>query len=213
MVIGNFSDIEARKDIQKDRDELIRFFDSVIERAEYQRKVKKATRFPFTYIATFKSSRGNRYKVLFTPTDKKSGLKNPILSVYTSLEKEEGTYILRYDWVKNNVAIYTPHFFRRYRERFLKDEALSSGEVRDKFLLRNQNVTSSSIEEGEDIGTCKDGYIYIRRKDKHTNICVTFVSPDLLTEEQLKDRTELLKVLREHEEKVLKHEDNVTVNK
>ena len=207
MVIDTATDIEKRQDIQKDRRDLIDFFDSILQRADYRRRVKKAINFPFVYSATFKSRRGNRYKVLVTITDKKSGLTNPILSVYTSLDTKEGTYILRYDWVQNHVSIFTPHFFKRYRERFLKDEALSSEEVRDKFLLRNQNLSSSNLDVKEDIGTCRDGYVYIRRKDNSTNICVTFVSPDLLTEEQQRDRAALLSVIKKHEERVLNHED------
>lgn len=208
MVIGTFSDIEARQELQKDRRELIDFFPSILERADYRRRVKKATHFPFVYIATFKSRRGNRYKIIVTPTDKKSGLTNPILSVYSSLNTKEGTYILRYDWVLDHVSIFTPHFFKRYRERFLKDEALTPEEVRDKYLLRNQNLSSSSDKVREDIGTCRDGYVYIRRKDDNTNVCVTFVSPDMLTEEQLRDRAALLNVIKRHEERVNNHEDS-----
>lgn len=207
MVLDTATDIEKRQDIQKDRRDLIDFFETILQRADYRRKVKKATHFPFVYIATFKSRRGNRYKVIVTPTDKKSGLTNPILSVYTSLDTKEGTYILRYDWVLDHVSIFTPHFFRRYRERFLKDEALSSEEVRDKFLLRNQNLSSGNGKVAEDIGTCRDGYIYIRRKDINTNVCVTFVSPEMLTDEQQRDRAALLEVIKKHEERVTNHED------
>ena len=207
MVLDTATDIEKRQDIQKDRRDLIDFFETILQRADYRRKVKKATHFPFVYIATFKSRRGNRYKVIVTPTDKKSGLTNPILSVYTSLDTKEGTYILRYDWVLDHVSIFTPHFFRRYRERFLKDEALSSEEVRDKFLLRNQNLSSGNGKVVEDIGTCRDGYIYIRRKDINTNVCVTFVSPEMLTDEQQRDRAALLEVIKKHEERVTNHED------
>lgn len=199
MLVDTFSDIEIRKEVQKDQRDLMDFFDSIVERADYQRKVKKAVRFPFVYWATYKSRRGNKYKIIVTPTDKKRGLINPILSVYTSLNKREGIYIVRYDWVQDNVSIFTPHFFRRYRERFLKDDTLSSEEVRDKFLLRNQNLSSTNKEEGEDIGTCKDGYVYIRRKDKFTNVCITFVSPDMLTAEQTADREKLLEIIKRHE--------------
>lgn len=207
MVIGTFSDIEARQELQKDKWELIRFPRSVTERADYIRRVKKATRFPFNYIATFKSSRGNRYKVILTPTDKKKGAANPLLSVFTSLDKKEGTYILRYDMVTEHVSIFTPHFFKRYRERFLKDEALSSEEVRDKFLLRNFNITVKDKMADETVGTCLDGYIFIRNKDRNTSVNVTFYSPDMLTEEQRNNRADLLQAIKKHEEKVLNFEE------
>lgn len=202
MVLNTFSDIEARQELQKDKGELKRFFPSITERADYKRRVKKATRFPFNYIATFKSSRGNRYRVILTPTDKKRGATNPLLSVFTALDTKEGTYILRYDMITENVTIFTPHFFKRYRERFLKDEALSSEEVREKFLLRNFNITVNSKTEKESVGTCLDGYIFIRNKDRNTSVCVTYVSPDLLTDEQQGNRAALLQSIKEHEERL-----------
>ena len=202
MVLDTFSDIEARQELLKDRQGLIGFIPSILERADYRRRVKKATRFPFNYTATFKSSRGNKYKVILTPTDKKKGAANPLLSVFTSLDKKEGTYILRYDMATEHVSIFTPHFFKRYRERFIKDEALSSEEVRDKFLLRNFNITVNSKTEKETVGTCLDGYIFIRNKDKNTSVCVTYVSPDLLTDEQQGNRVALLQSIKEHEERL-----------
>lgn len=193
------TDIEKRIEIQKDKNEIISFMESVVNRPDYIRRAKKSIRFPYNYEASFKSKRGNRYNCIFTITDKKKSIRNPLFSVSTSLDTDEGTYVLRYDIVIGSVAIITPHFFKRYRERFLKDDIISPEEVRNKFLKRNFNVSIQNKEVGDAVASCKDGYIYARLKDDKTIIYVTFVSFEMLSNEQLKVQSDLLEVIREHE--------------
>lgn len=193
------TDIEKRIEIQKDKNEIISFMESVVNRPDYIRRAKKSIRFPYNYEASFKSKRGNRYNCIFTITDKKKSIRNPLFSVSTSLDTDEGTYVLRYDIVIGSVAIITPHFFKRYRERFLKDDIISPEEVRNKFLKRNFNVSIQNKELGDAVASCKDGYIYARLKDDKTIIYVTFVSLEMLSNEQLKVQSDLLEVIREHE--------------
>ncbi len=193
------TDIEKRIEIQKDKNEIISFMESVVNRPDYIRRAKKSIRFPYNYEASFKSKRGNRYSCIFTITDKKKSIRNPLFSVSTSLDTDEGTYVLRYDIVRESVAIITPHFFKRYRERFLKDDIISPEEVRNKFLKRNFNVSIQNKEVGDAVASCKDGYIYARLKDYKTIIYVTFVSLEMLSNEQLKTQSDLLEVIREYE--------------
>lgn len=84
MFTNTFSDVEARKELQKDREELQRFIPSITERADYARRVKKANTFPFNYSAPFKSSRGNRYRVILTPTDKNRGYLLQVIEKHES---------------------------------------------------------------------------------------------------------------------------------
>ena len=193
------TDIEKRLEIQKDKSEIISFMVSVVNRPDYKKKKKKSIRFPYNYEASFKSKRGNRYNCIFTITDKKS-IINPLISVSTTLDTDKGTYVLRYDVVIGSVAIFTPHFFKRYRERFLKDDIISPEEVRKKYLKRNPIVTITNKEVGDAVASCKDGYIYARLKDDRTIIYVTFVSLDMLSDEQLKTHSGLLEKIRKYED-------------
>jgi hypothetical protein len=207
MITKTLTDIEKKEEIFKDREELYSHILSIRERADYIRAVKKAPRFPFNYTTHFKSRRGNRYIIIVTPTDKKrGGLENPLFSVYTKLTAEEVDYILRYDMVYKHVIIFTPHFFSRYRERYLKAENLTAGEVIDTFTKRNFNVANSKKEGEEYIGTCKDGYIHLREKDKGVSVAVTFIGFDTLSRWKKEETGSLLEVIK-------RHEDYVTVNK
>ena len=201
MITTTQTDIEKRDEIFKDKEDIQYHITTILQRADYQRKVKKATKFPFNYITHYKTKRGNRYIIILTPTDKKrGGLSNPLLSIYTKLTAYEGEYMLRYDTLFEHVMIYTPHFFSRYRTRFLKDEKISAQEVIDLFAQRNFNVSWSKQECGERVGACKDGYIFIRTKDKGISVAVTFVSFDMLREEQLVDVGELVEIIKKHED-------------
>ena len=52
------TDIEKRIEIQKDKNEIISFMESVVNRPDYIRRAKKSIRFPYNYEASFKSKRG-----------------------------------------------------------------------------------------------------------------------------------------------------------
>lgn len=192
MITKSLTDLEKKKEIFKDSYEINGQLTKILQRPDYIRAVKKASKFPFNYISHFKTSRGNRYTIILTPTNKKrEGLTNPLTSIYTKLSTEEGTYMLRYDTIMYSVTIYTPHFFSRYRSRFLKEGDLSTEEVIDTFAKRNFNIVNSRGDGEEYIGACTDGYIYLKVKDEGVNIAVTFVSFDMLRDKQ-KEKIDIL---------------------
>ena len=77
---------------------------------------------------------------------------------------------------------------------------MSPEEVRKKYLKRNPIVTITNKEVGDAVASCKDGYIYARLKDDRTIIYVTFVSLDMLSDEQLKTHSGLLEKIRKYED-------------
>ena len=196
MLTKTQTDIEKKEELFKEREELLSQFSSILKRADYVRGCKKATRFPYYHTAHYKSKRGNRYTLILEATDKRKGSSNPLISVYTTLETEEGKYMLRYDMIREHVNIFTPHFFKRYRERFLKQGTASADEVITTFARRNPNVAAT---KGEGVQTCNDGYILSKGIDNELAIAVTFLSFDMLREEQAETSERLLEVIRKHE--------------
>lgn len=196
MLTKTQTDIEKKEELFKDGGELLNYLPTLVNRADYVRTCKKATRFPFDFEAHYKSKRGNRYKIVLTATDKRKGSTNPLVSVYTTLETEEGRYMLRHDVIKHHVNIFTPHFFKRYRERFLKRDTASAEETITTFARRNPNIAANK-EEG--VQTCNDGFILSKGIDSELSISVTFLSFDMLREEQTETSESLLEVIRKHE--------------
>jgi len=197
MLTKTQTDIEKRDELYKDKDELLKQSLSIPQRADYIRACKKAKRFPFDYMAHYKSKRGNRYTIIVTPTDRKKGSSNPLFSYHTTLETKEGRYMLRYDLVTNNVNIFTPHFFKRYRERLLKSSTASAEDIITTFARRNPN-TAQTING--DIKACNEGYIFAKPIGEGISVCVTFLSFDMLREDQMETSERLLEVINQHEE-------------
>lgn len=187
MITKYHTDIEKRDELFKDRFEIMEYANKVVsERKEYIRGYKTAKRFPYYYSTHYKSRTGNRYTVTLTATDKKKGGSNPILSFYTTMDTEEGKYMFRYDIINNVITMFTPHFFKRYRERFLNNENLSVDRIIELFD-RNNIAKAKTDEEGVWIGS--DGYFMGKSVADGLDICVTYVSFRMLREDQL-DRTE-----------------------
>lgn len=176
------TDEEKRNEILSERDEIIEQFRRIVLRAEYIRACKKAKSFPFYYLAHYKSKKGNRYTIITEATDRKKGSSNPLMSVFTTMDAEEGRYMFRFDTYRNQVNIFTPHFFKRYRERFLKDDKMSTDEIMLSFNKRNPNLPKDP-DKGIYVG--RDGYILAKNKCEGMDVCVTFVSFDMLKGDQI----------------------------
>ena len=98
---------------------------------------------------TFSGSRGFNYVLQFFdygidyPTKKRLGLY-----YYAWFRKNRGIYALSFTKLGGSVwhfTIYHPHFFDRYRDRFLKDPNLSKPEVIFKFVRNNQKKSATNI--------------------------------------------------------------------
>ena len=182
MITKTQTDIEKRDEMFSERLELTRQFQNIPQRRDYIRACKKAKSFPFYYNAHYKSSNGNRYTIVVEATDRKKGSANPLMSTFTTLDTEEGKYMLRYDTVRQHVNIFTPHFFKRYRERFLKDNRASVDDVIMTFHKRNPNLPK---DDKENVFIGRDGYILSKGKGEGIDICVTFVTYGMLKNGQI----------------------------
>ena len=205
MITDNFTDIELRDELFKHKRDIISQLSKVVLRPDYIRTVKKAAKFPFNYLSPYKSSRGNRYIIMLTPTDRKRGASNPLTIVYTKLQKKEGIYAIRYDIVNNHITIFSPHFFSRYRTRFLKNEDYKTDILIDKYMQRNANLSvtkDSGLPNEVMVGACEDGLVFVKRITDGVSIALTFVSKDLLKDGQIPQNEQLLKIITEHLEEI-----------
>ena len=103
--------------------------------------------------------------------------------------KERGIYAIReidsasvdgYELIR---CIYTPHFFDRYRERFLKDLSIPKLEVIEKFMLSNDKYMSKGIPSekypNSSWSLCKDGLCLCTQINNSLYEGKTFVTFDM----------------------------------
>lgn len=161
----------------------------------------------------------NKYLLFFGLQNQNSSLEEKVFLVHCY---ENEKYFIdfgfspKYDDTKNAhiaypvLSIYTSHFFKRYKERILKDESITIKEVIGKYFTRLTNINLLNINDniindykgkyGEfsfaaltNDGLCLGERGVYRSKslcakgfaeEVAVNIFKTFVSKDLLTKEQ-----------------------------
>lgn len=164
---------------------LNRNYDSKIRRA-----IIKSTRFPmiFNPIHYFSRKTNNDWFIFYYAVDKKLAEDAACIAV-TQVQTDEGTYVYEYVVAgDHNIHIFPPHFFSRYRSRFLKDDSLGKQELINQFIKNSyigimhitptgQEKCALSFQDGYAIGDI------ISRKE-HIYILKTFISKDMLKEDQ-----------------------------
>lgn len=84
--------------------------------------------------------------------------------------------------------IFTPHFFDRYRERFLKDMTLEKEAVIQRFLETNYNMVKTKIASSKYPNShyliCQDGVCLCNDYSSDILLIKTFLSWDMLGEDQ-----------------------------
>lgn len=130
----------------------------------YSRMIKNArfkNRFYYEPIR-FTSSRGLNYVLLFfNLADDVPGKKRLGCAYYAWFIKNRGMYAITLTQLNRTLyhnTIYHPHFFDRYRERYLKDMSMSKLDVIHTYLLNNTKSATGRIPSEK----YPDGYWMVR---------------------------------------------------
>ena len=127
-------------------------------------------------------------------------LQKPILSIYGIYFRPEGKYAVALTLDMNIISIYPPHFFKRYRERIVKDESISNEDIIRQYFKNDWGLMGVVVKEDfESVYHCfendnKDdkvsfvaatskGYCF-GEKQGNVNIIKTIISEDMLFENQ-----------------------------
>ncbi len=169
-------------------------------RDDFRKTVLNGRRYPLTKSYDCKTRvKRNLFIVDFTAL-KRSDWKKPILTIYGIYDRPEGKYAVALTVDQNIISIHPPHFFKRYRERVVKDESLSAeGIIREYFkhdwgfmaTVVNENFESVYHRfENDDkddqvsfVAATSQGYCFGERQG-NINIIKTIVSEDMLFEDQ-----------------------------
>lgn len=179
-----------RKEMQNDIFENIvpylnRNYDSKIRRA-----IIKSTRFPmiFNPIHYFSKKTNNDWLIFYYAINKKLAEDAACVAV-SEVQTNEGTYVYKYVVAReHNIYVFPPHFFSRYRSRFLKDDTMSKQELINQFIKNSYIGIVLILGTGQDkcALSFQDGYAIgdiISRKER-IYMFKTFISKDLLRKDQ-----------------------------
>jgi len=175
---------------------------------DFRRKVLKASKFPFSKLYDFTTLKKNQFLFSFTALTRGQAEK-PFGSLYGIYTRPEGKYLAEINPELFEMTIYPPHYFKRYRERILKNDDLSNEELIRSFIQSSWGFIAAGVNkqleavyqsfeashQNEVIGfagATYDGYCFGERQGK-INIMKTIISDDMLYDNQ----RELFTVLRQ----------------
>lgn len=167
---------------------------------DFQKQVLKVDRYPLTKSYDCKTKeKKNLFIATFTAM-KRSQRQSPILGIYGIYVRPEGRYAASLTVDQNMVSIYPPHFFKRYRERVIKDESISSNDIIRRYFENDWGFIGAIVNEDfesvyhsfEDndkddkvsfVAASSEGYCFGERQG-NINIVKTIISEDMLFESQ-----------------------------
>jgi hypothetical protein len=167
---------------------------------EFRRRVLKASRYPFIYsYECYGRLKKNRFVITFIAV-KRSDQRNPIFGVRCVYNRPEGAYAAVLSLDDKTISIYPPHFFKRYRERVVKDFSASNNDIIHLYFtfgwgfmcgVLNWDMAAicrkfnKGINNNSDVFVCANavGYCFGERQGK-IYIMKTIVSEDMIFESQ-----------------------------
>lgn len=198
MIVPSMTVQEIHKEVFEDLQNLKSKLDQC--RNDFKKTVLNGSRYPLTKSYDCKTrEKRNLFIVDFTAI-KRSAWKKPNLTIYGIYSRFEGKYAVAPSIDMKMISIYPPHFFKRYRERILKDESTSSENIIRQYFKNDWGFTGAVVNEdyesvyhnfendnkNEKIGfvaATSQGYCFGERQG-NVNIVKTILSEDMLFENQ-----------------------------
>jgi len=104
---------------------------------DFKRKVLKSSRYPFSHSYDCRTKLKKNLFVVNLYASKRGDWEKPLIGICGIYNRPEGNYLAALALEKNMTTIYPPHFFKRYRERIVKDMKSSNEDIIKHYLNRN----------------------------------------------------------------------------
>lgn len=199
MIVPLMTVTEIHDEVFKDLRDLTNKVDEC--KKEFERVVLKSNRYPVVKSYKCQTKRKNILIITFTAR-KRSERRKPILGFYGIYSRSEGRYAVALTIESNLISIYPPHFFKRYRERILKDDSISKEEIINIFFKNSWGFTAAVVNEQYEsvyhsfessdiddkvsfVAATSQGYCF-GEKQGSVNIMKTIISEEMLFDNQKK---------------------------
>lgn len=198
MIVPSMTFQEIHKEVFVDLKNLHGKLDEC--RKDFRRIVLKGRNYPLSKSFDFITrEKKNLFIVTFTAL-KRSDSKKPIMNIYSIYYRPEGNYAASLSVDMNIVSIYPPHFFKRYRERIVKDDSFSNEDIIRLYFKNDWGFMGAVVNKDfesvyycfEDdnindkisfVAATSQGYCF-GEKQGNVTIIKTIISEDMLFENQ-----------------------------
>jgi hypothetical protein len=205
MIVPSMTVQEIHKEVFEDFNTLQSKIDQLND--DFRRIVLKGSHYPLTKSFNCKTNEKNNIFIVQFTAFKRSAWKKPLMCTYGIYSRPEGKYAISPSLDMNTSTIYPPHFFKRYRERILKDDSISNEDLIRHYFKHDWGFMGAVVNENfESVYHCfendnKDekvsfvcasnqGYSF-GDKQGNVNIIKTIISDEMLFENQKQTFSEL----------------------
>lgn len=204
MIIPTMTEAEIVAELDKDYRNAFRYSDHVDKK--FRRRVIKSTRFPVRMCHEYVSPRKNHWLLLFEARSKKEILDNSRIALVCVFETAKGTFAAMGTFTggKMHYVFYLPHFFSRYRSRFLQSD-VNTKDLIARFFTENYSYVYGINEVKLDNntvmkevhGSTKEGVALGYISAEGNVLFKTFITYEMLKGEQIAKFTENEKIRQE----------------
>ena len=156
--------------------------------------------YPFSKSYDTKTSEKKNFFISTFTALKRSDWEKPIVSIFGIYSRSEGNYAVSINIDIKTITIYPPHFFKRYRERIIKDDLISNEDLIRQYFQNDWGFMATSVNKDFEavylsfendykndkvsfIAATSQGYCF-GEKQGDVNIIKTILSEDNLFENQ-----------------------------
>lgn len=202
LVVDNMTNLEMFAELVEDAPNVAARLEHA--RGKYRREILKRTRFPLVFKAEeYISPRKNHWFFIFRANSRKDA-EVPVINYACVADSKNGHHAFMVAKYNDRVTIlmFPPHFFHRYRERFLEaDITLKGIDLIKYYFTRNKTFSpDESVEDKRVINTsCEDGVCLGEKINKNFIILKTFVTYEMLKGRQIDVHENLYDLLYEND--------------
>lgn len=199
MIVPSMTLNEIQKELFSD----LRTLENKIDNChkDFKRKVLKSSRYPFSHSYDCRTKFKKNLFVVNLYASKRSDWEKPLIGICGIYNRPEGNYLAALALEKNIMTIYPPHFFKRYRERIVKDMKSSNEDIIKNYLNRNgwgivaapsdakyqglYNIFEAEMNDANISFVCvnSEGFCF-GEKLGNINVIKTIISEDMLIDKQ-----------------------------
>jgi len=134
---------------------------------DFRKLVLRKSRYPLTKTYEYVTKEKKNLFIIGYTALKRSDWENPIMHFYGVYSRPEGKYVVAPTIDMNTSTIYPPHFFKRYRERIVKDETISNDDIIRLYFKNDWGLTGAKVNQDHE-----DVYNSFEDDDKNERISI-----------------------------------------
>jgi hypothetical protein len=185
MIVPAMSITEIHKELSRDYDYCLTRIQRDLN--HYRRAIIKSSKFPICFKPIDYVTPSRNHFILFLEAKSKKNANDPYVTFVGYYLRPEGIYaaMLIPDYGgEKKIILYPPHFFERYKQRYLNEDVCTLDAIKTYFRINPTNIIEF-IDAKRFRGSCNEGFVFGEMLNSNIFIVKTFVSKAMLKGEQV----------------------------